>query len=166
LALFQFPVKYFMRRRFEIRIEDALTGDVIEVLYSLQGKALPNSIYVDSENPPDTYYGFFPDAEKMISFTYRTLADFWLESYQNVVFYSDGVSERYYGSGEVSISESLGITGMRLNEFMNPIARFVVPDRIEVFYSPMWDDSTFVVVPGSPAEEYCKEHEVPYEYSP
>ncbi len=153
-------------RVFEIRVEDALTGDVTEVLYSLEGKDLPDSISVDAENPPDAYYGFFPDEEKMINFTYRTFADFWLESYRNVVFYGDGVAERYYGSGEVRISANLGITGMQMNEFTNPIDRFVVPDGVEVFYSAMWADSTFVVVPGSPAEAYCKEYEVPYEYSP
>ena len=156
-------------RVFEIRVEDALTGEILDVLKTVQGPNLPDKIYYpEGRQPPEAYYGWLPDERVMVDSVYRVLAEYWLEEYQNVVFFREYATTRYYGTGDVDIPESLGIRTMYdndQNEYrITAIDRLILPDSIRELYVWRWSSVTFIVEPDSFAEEYCKEHEINYEY--
>jgi hypothetical protein len=153
------------QRVFEIHIEDALTGEVLETLATLDGKELAGHYYIDPDEIPDAIYGRLPDNWKMLEVVYETLTEFWLEYYENVVFYDGTSTTRYYGTGNLEIPAVLGIKKM-FNNGQGELAfnKLVIPSGVEIVYNPRWKDVIFVVAPNSLAEEYCEEHDMIYEY--
>lgn len=153
------------RRVFEIRVEDALTGEVLEVLASINGRDLASHYYVSETDIPEALYGRLPDEWDMLDAIYKTLADFWLENYQSVVFYRGNSAMRYYGAGEIEIPATLGIENMYYNaQSTLGISSFILPAGIEIKFSPEWANAAFVVEAGSAAEAYCIEHDISYAY--
>lgn len=142
---------------------DALTGDVLETYGTFRGR-LDEHYWV--KEGQDTVTSDMPRGYPVISCLYNVIAGFWLEDYDNVSFYTQrngGMLYRYLGKGTVAIPAELDIEKMNCNWVDEGITGFEVPDGIEILHWYNWKDYGFRVAEGSPAEKYCKGHEVNYE---
>ena len=163
-----------------IQLIDALTGDVLETYATKTGR-LKDQYWV-MEDATDVVSDL-PEANGVISALYQIIADFWLDDYENVVFYDHtgkGTSRfggpaprgimtyRYYGSGVVVFPEELGFTEMNCKD-MGPdgmdteFAGFELRSEAEIDEWSGWKNFEFRVLPDSEAEKYCQNHEIRYE---
>lgn len=56
-GVYEGGVKGFVRTA-DLVIENAVTGEIVKTLDTLQGAALPDKIYVSEDHPPEEYYGY------------------------------------------------------------------------------------------------------------
>lgn len=162
-----------------IQLLDALTGDVLETYAKKTGR-LKDQYWVGKQDTD--VVSDLPEANGVISALYQIIADFWLDDYENIVFYDHsgtGTSQfgkpaprgimayRYYGSGIITFPEELGFTEMNCKD-MDPngldteIVGFELRSDVEIDEWFGWKNFEFRVLSDSEAEKYCKQEEIPY----
>ena len=162
-----------------IQLLDALTGDVLETYAKKTGR-LKDQYWVGKQDTD--VVSDLPEANGVISALYQIIADFWLDDYENIVFYDHsgtGTSQfgkpaprgimayRYYGSGIITFPEELGFTEMNCKD-MGPngldteIVGFELHSDVEIDEWFGWKNFEFRVLSDSEAEKYCKQEEIPY----
>ena len=164
-------------RTAEIQLVDALTDEVLETYDSLHGN-LDDEYHL----PEGTrnIYSPLPDASRINASLRKTLASFWLEDHDNIIFYDHtGKGEKVngkpgpngiraysiHGQGTVQFPEELGFVVLDQHD-KGEITGFDLSSNMELSSGDWWGwkENFLIRVPeGSETEKFLQKHSVPYE---
>ncbi len=163
-------------RIIEIRLVDAMTEEVLETWYSGNGQL--EFEYRLADGTTDVYTTL-PDLKYVYYSLYSKIADFWLEQYDNIVFYDHsgrgekvfgkpgptGKSAHFcYGEGMITFPDELGFTVLDLPESDN-ISGFELSGNMELNTPALtgWKNYLIRVPAGSETEKHLQRHKMDYE---
>ena len=164
-------------RKVEIQLVDALTDEVLETYESLHG-----SLEDEYHLPEGTknIYSPLPDESRINASLRKTLASFWLETCDSIVFYDHtGKGEKVngkpgpegirayacYGKGTVQFPEELGFTVLAPHD-KGDITGFDLSANMELNNGDWWGwkENFLIRAPeGSETEKFLQKHGIPYE---
>ena len=164
-------------RGIDIRLIDALTGEVLETYDSIRGR-LEDEYHLPEGTK--NIYSPLPGMSRVYASLRSVIADLWLEDYDNVVFYDhDGKGEKVngkygpsgisayscYGKGIVKFLEELGFTVLGKHD-KGDITGFDLSSNMELNDGDWWgwkENFRLRVPAGSETEKFLQRHNIEYE---
>jgi len=145
-----------MRRTAVIVLENATTGEVMEMLYSVQGPALPQSIIVPQESIPEYYYGDPVENSVMENALMRFLGDLWLENH-NAVLFHEGATARHCSGSKVTLPDTISKVNLTVDRLPTEL---VIPASVSEILNSGFEFAeikSITVYDGSFAQQWVSE---------
>jgi hypothetical protein len=147
-----------MRLTAVIVLENAATGEAIEILYSAQGSSLPQSIIVPEESIPEYHYGDPVENSVMENALMRFLGDLWLENHSAVLFH-EGATVRHCSGSKVTLPDTISKVNLTVDRLPTEL---VIPASVgEILNSGLEfaEIKSITVYDGSFAQQWVSERE-------
>lgn len=147
-----------MRLTAVILLENVVTGEILETLYSTDGSPLPQSIIVPQESIPEYHYGGPVESSVMENALMRLLGNLWLEKHSAVLFHEGATARHCFGS-KVTLPNSIEKINLTIDRLPKEL---IIPESVSKIYNSGLEFNqiqNITVYNGSFAHRWAGEYE-------